>query len=153
MIYLFIIILILFVSFYFKVVCSNGYCTVSKSKKSGEQILRIKEKLYTLLYKAKQKNNCPTQIKNFNNNILLLESPVDSNAYSINKKITFLCTKNVSDNLLTYVAIHELSHQISPTYGHDSNFHEIFNYLTNEAERDNLLFPISNETNYCNVKL
>ena len=75
-------------------------------------------------------------------NVVVNESTPDSTytSYSINKgeQIVF-CLRSKYDgslhnmNLLMYVALHEMSHVASPTYGHDDQFKKVFAFFAKTA--------------------
>ena len=67
--------------------------------------------------------------------IVLLE---DNKSYTINKKKVYLCLKDengdyYNDNMLIFVAIHELAHVLCDEIGHTDKFQEIFQDLLNKA--------------------
>ena len=61
-------------------------------------------------------------------------------SYTKDKNDIVLClrdkkTKKIhSENLLTYVAVHELAHIMSKTYGHNEEFRKNFRWLLEQAE-------------------
>lgn len=60
------------------------------------------------------------------------------NSYTINKKKVYICMKNkhgeyYTENMLTYVLLHELAHVICDEVGHTPKFHEIFEKLLERA--------------------
>lgn len=59
-------------------------------------------------------------------------------SFTINKEDVYLCLKDENDkyyhdNMLIYVYIHEVSHLVSKSIGHTSEFHENFKQLLNKA--------------------
>ena len=86
-------------------------------------------------------------------------------AYSENKgeKIAFCLNKKkgVDDNLidehtLTFVAIHELSHVMSVSIGHKSEFWENFKFLLENAKEAKIHEPIDyskEPAEYCSMKI
>ena len=61
-------------------------------------------------------------------------------SYTINKKKVYLCLRDenneyYSENMLTYVAIHELAHVLCDEIGHTEKFHRIFKQLLYKAQR------------------
>jgi hypothetical protein len=100
-----------------------------------------------------------TRIKN----VIINESTPDSSytSYSINKgeQIVF-CLRSKFDNsihninLLMYVALHEMSHVASPTYGHDEQFKKVFAFFTKTAIELGLYTKIdfnNRPTEYCGL--
>ena len=85
-------------------------------------------------------------------------------AYSENKgeKIAF-CLNTTKDgdklidlNTLTFVAIHELTHVMTPSIGHKQDFWENFKFLLENAKEADIYQPIDYKktpTNYCGMKI
>jgi len=77
-------------------------------------------------------------------------------SYTINKQKVYLCLKDqhqnyYNDNMLMYVAIHELAHVLCPEIGHTQKFHDIFQQLLDRAEQIGIYrsdLPIDKD--YCN---
>jgi hypothetical protein len=85
-------------------------------------------------------------------------------AYSENKgeKIAFCLnkkkegTKLIDLNTLTFVAIHELSHVMTKTEGHNQDFWENFKFLLINAKEANIYNPIDYKNNpqpYCGMTI
>jgi len=86
-------------------------------------------------------------------------------AYSENKgeKIAFcLNTDKLNDNVLidentlTFVAIHELSHIMTPSIGHNQDFWKNFKFLLENSQQINIYNPIDykrNPTQYCGMQI
>jgi len=76
-------------------------------------------------------------------------------SYTINKEKVYLCLKDehgeyYNDNLLIFVTLHELSHVISDTIGHDKKFNNIFDQLLKKATELNIYDPkLPIDQNYC----
>ena len=76
-------------------------------------------------------------------------------SYTINKEKVYLCLKDengeyYNDNLLTFVTLHELSHVLSDTIGHDKKFSSIFDQLLKKASEMNIYDPkLPIDQNYC----
>lgn len=76
-------------------------------------------------------------------------------SYTINKEKVYLCLKDengnyYNDNLLIFVTLHELSHVISDTIGHDKKFNNIFDELLKKATEMNIYDPkLPIDQNYC----
>lgn len=61
-------------------------------------------------------------------------------SYTINKKKIYLCLKDekneyYNENMLMYVAIHELAHVLCDEIGHTDKFHRIFKQLLYKAQK------------------
>ena len=85
-------------------------------------------------------------------------------AYSENKgeKLAFCLNKNdsgtklIDENTLMFVALHELSHLMTETIGHDETFWNNFKFLIDHAVKLNLYTPINyrkNHENYCGLEI
>lgn len=78
-----------------------------------------------------------------------------STSYTLNKYRVYLCVRNKSsgkvftDNILTYVLLHELAHALNVSYGHGSTYRSIFRSLLNRAIRSKLYTHTYVPTNYC----
>lgn len=76
-------------------------------------------------------------------------------SYTINKEDVFLCLEDengeyYNENMLTYVALHEIAHAICDEVGHTQKFHEIFEELLDKAYHLGLYNPsIPIIQNYC----
>lgn len=62
----------------------------------------------------------------------------DDKSYTINKKRIYLCLKDLEgvyydQNMLMYVALHELAHCLCEEVGHTRRFHEVFSVLLHRA--------------------
>lgn len=84
--------------------------------------------------------------------IILLE---DTKSYTINKKKVYLCLKDENgdyyeDNMLMFVAIHELAHVLCDEIGHTDKFQNIFQDLLNKAADLSIYDPsVAPVQNYC----
>jgi predicted metal-dependent hydrolase len=86
-------------------------------------------------------------------------------AYSENKgeKIAFCLNKEKQENevlidesTLTFVAIHELSHVMTKSIGHKSDFWENFKFLLEQAKEANIHNPVDYKAaprEYCGMKI
>lgn len=76
-------------------------------------------------------------------------------SYTLNKEIVYLCTEGsdgtkYDDNMLTYVALHEIAHTLCDEVGHTDKFYEIFERLLAIATQQGIYNPsIPLVTNYC----
>lgn len=84
--------------------------------------------------------------------VILLE---DTKSYTINKKKVYLCLKDENgeyydENMLMFVAIHELAHVICDEIGHTDKFQSIFQELLNKASDLQIYDPnVAPIQNYC----
>ena len=64
-------------------------------------------------------------------------------SYTINKQKIFLCLRDENgsyydDMMLLYVLLHELSHVLCDEVGHTEKFHEIFDQILAEANKQGI---------------
>ena len=105
-------------------------------------------------------------LNRYNPDVLFENDPEDGGetSYVVNKGDKFamcLRSKNLdtmdefhSASILQFVALHELSHLGSPTYGHDRNFWEWFRFMLIEAKFAGLHEPVDYSENsvvYCGL--
>ncbi len=96
-------------------------------------------------------------LHNINNRDIMNEIDIykGNKSYTINKEKVYLCLKDendeyYNDNLLIFVTLHELSHVISDTIGHDKKFNSIFDELLKKATEMNIYDPkLPIDQNYC----
>lgn len=67
-------------------------------------------------------------------------------SYTINKKNVYICLKDENggyydENMLTYVALHELAHSLCDEIGHTEKFHKIFDQLLEKARQEGVYDP------------
>jgi len=95
-----------------------------------------------------------------------LESTPDAEhtSYSVNKgESVHFCLRQrngseqlVDENIMVFVALHEMSHMITQSIGHDPEFWNNFGWLLREAEERKLYTPTdfrSHPTLYCGVTI
>ena len=75
-----------------------------------------------------------------------LEFFAGNKSYTINKQKVYLCLKDengdyYNDNMLIYVALHELAHVLCDEIGHTPKFKNIFEELLVKAERQGVYDP------------
>ena len=116
-------------------------------KEAADMIAEIKRRLQLLIKYCIQNhpNNKDVQIlkQRFNqNNIQETDLSDSGTSYSIDKgKEIHLCIRNKEDakihriNLLMFVTIHELSHLMSTSYGHNNEFGDNFVFLLKQATK------------------
>ena len=62
----------------------------------------------------------------------------------------------IDENTLTFVALHELSHLMTPSIGHNSDFWENFKFILTEAISLKLYVPVNYKTKptaYCGMNI
>lgn len=86
-------------------------------------------------------------------------------SYSVNKgEEIHLCLRNrggpdesvVDEDVMMFVAIHEMAHTLTKSIGHDTEFWNNFGWLLREAESNNLYTPRNFRAHpvmYCGVKI
>jgi len=75
-------------------------------------------------------------------------------AFCLNKKKSG--TKLIDENTLTFVALHELSHIMSISVGHNDEFWDNFKFLLDNAVEINLYTPVDYKKNpegYCGLEI
>lgn len=107
-------------------------------------------------------------VKNFRANPeRLLEATPDANhtSYSVNKgEKVHLCLRQrdgsneelVDDNVMMFVALHEMSHMITASIGHGPDFWNNFGFLLKEAEQQGIYKHTdfrSHPVSYCGVSI
>lgn len=129
MIHIFFIILIIIISWIIYSTCI--LCTSS----SNPHILLIKEKF--------------GKIDPSYEDIVIVEGKSGGGTYTLNKRKIIMCITNpvtkqpYPENVQMYVALHELAHVISKTYGHNDEFDKNFRNLLYQAQLKGVYTPIS----------
>ncbi len=116
--------------------------------------------------KYADRENVNRLVENFNPSTIKETLPTSEyTAYSENKgeKLAFCLNKKKTDNdnlidsnTLTFVAIHELSHIMSATVGHNDEFWNNFKFLLDNAVVMGIYTPIDykkNPKNYCGMDI
>ena len=162
----------------FKLTCivstvdGNKYCVRERSREEDavDLLANTTEKLQQIVdYVAKKfpsQENVKRLVANFNPKKIMEILPTSQyTAYSENKgeKIAFCLnvTKNDDENLidehtLMFVAIHELSHVMTLSIGHKTEFWENFKFLLENAKEAGIHEPIDyskTPTEYCSLKI
>ena len=163
-------------SFLLKCVVSNvdgnKYCVRERSKlnKAVDLLAEVTNKCKALVEYVKQKhpnNNAVKRlVENFNPKKITETLPTSSyTAYSENKgeKIAFCLNKKKGDNenlidkhTLTFVAIHELSHLMTKSIGHKSEFWQNFKFLLDNAKDAGIHQPVDYKQEpreYCGMEI
>ena len=150
----------------------NKYCVRERSRmKEAANLLattteKCKELVKYVVKKFPTQDNVKRLQTKFNPDKIMEILPTSNyTAYSENKgeKIAFCLNKKkgVDDNLidehtLTFVAIHELSHVMSVSIGHKSEFWENFKFLLENAKEAKIHEPIDyskEPAEYCSLKI
>jgi predicted metal-dependent hydrolase len=150
----------------------NKYCVRERSKEEDavDLLANTTEKLKAIVKYVQNKfpsqDNVKRLVANFNPKKIMEILPTSQyTAYSENKgeKIAFCLnvTKNNDENLidehtLMFVAIHELSHVMTLSIGHKSEFWENFRFLLENAKEAGIHEPVDyskTPTEYCSLKI
>lgn len=136
---------------------------------AADTLAKIRVKLSTLCEKLHRKypddENIARMVRKFNPENIIETEPGSSNtSYSINKgeKIV-LCLRSrdgqnriVKENVLMFVALHELAHIMTLSVGHTKEFWDNFEFLLKEA----IIFGVYNHIDfnndphdYCGIKI
>lgn len=150
----------------------NKYCVRERSKmKEAANLLatttdKCKELVKYVVKKFPNQDNVKRLNAKFNPKKMMEILPTSQfTAYSENKgeKIAF-CLNKVKENddnlidehTLTFVAIHELSHVMSVSIGHKSEFWENFKFLLTNAKEAKIHEPVDyskKPTEFCSLKI
>ena len=150
----------------------NEYCVRERNKlqEAADLLAKVTEKckqLVDYVYgKFPDQENVQRLHTNFNPKKVMETLPTSKfTAYSENKgeKIAFCLNKEKQENeilidesTLTFVAIHELSHVMTKTIGHKSEFWQNFKFLLEQAKEANIHNPIDYKAaprEYCGMKI
>jgi len=151
----------------------NKYCVRerTKLKEASDLLAKTTENCKSLVAYVEQKfpdqENVQRLITNFNPQKVMETLPTSEyTAYSENKgeKIAFCLNKEkngdkedlIDHHTLQFVAIHELSHTMTKSIGHKTEFWDNFKFLLENAKAAGLHEPMdykSNPTEYCGMKI
>lgn len=151
----------------------NKYCVRERNKiQEASDLLatttkKCKELVAYVSKKYPDKENVKQLVKNFNPQKIMETLPTSSfTAYSENKgeKIAFCLNvkKNenkenlIDEHTLMFVAIHEISHVMTKSIGHRSEFWSNFKFLLENAKIAGIHEPIDyskSPTEYCSMKI
>jgi hypothetical protein len=151
----------------------NKYCVRERNKlqEAADLLAKTTQKCKELVaYVSKKypdKENVKRLVQNFNPKKVMETLPTSSfTAYSENKgaKIAFCLNvkKNenkenlIDEHTLMFVAIHEISHTMTKSIGHRSEFWQNFKFLLEEAKEAKIHEPINyskTPTEYCSMKI
>ena len=150
----------------------NEYCVRERNKlqEAADLLAKVTEKckqLVDYVYgKFPDQENVQRLHTNFNPKKVMETLPTSKfTAYSENKgeNIAFCLNKEKQENevlidesTLTFVAIHELSHVMTKSIGHKSDFWQNFKFLLEQAKEANIHNPIDYKAaprEYCGMKI
>tara|TARA_B100000282_G_C31668671_1_gene461077 strand:- start:280 stop:879 length:600 start_codon:yes stop_codon:yes gene_type:complete len=150
----------------------NKYCVRERSKidEAADLLAKTTQKCKQLVEYMKNKypdkDNVKRLVDGFNPKKIMETLPTSKfTAYSENKgeKIAFCLNKQKHDNdnlidesTLTFVAIHELSHVMTVSIGHKSEFWENFKFLLENAKEAGIHEPVDYKQQpkeYCGMKI
>ena len=150
----------------------NQYCVRERKKlqEAADLLAKVTDKCKELVEyvgnKHPDKENVKRLVENFNPLKVMETLPTSKfTAYSENKgeKIAFCLNKNKGENerlidehTLTFVAIHELSHVMTKSIGHKSEFWQNFKFLLEEAKEAKIHNPADYKKEpqeYCGMKI
>lgn len=137
------------------------------SQQAANLLARINKDLLALIHhmmaKYPNREDAKRLYQNFNPDSIS-EGSIDSGytSYSVNKgEKIILCIRQkdnsfVSQNVLMYVAIHELAHLMTEEVGHTDTFWDNFKFLLEEAIKINLYVKVDFNNapkDYCGIKI
>jgi len=150
----------------------NKYCVRDRSKleEAANLLATVSTKCKTMVeYMAEKHPEDPRSIllsKNFNPSRFVETLPTSElKAYSENKgeKVAFCLNKKNENNnelidlsTLTFVALHELSHLMTESVGHNQEFWENFKFLLENAKEAGIYEPVDYKKNpreYCGMNI
>jgi predicted metal-dependent hydrolase len=140
-------------------------------QKAADLLAKLRMRLETLMSIITEKYPDKPQVKRLAQNFKsdpdrFLESTPDAEhtSYSVNKgESVHFCLRQrnaseqlVDDNIMMFVAIHEMGHMITKSVGHEPEFWNNFGWLLREAEAGKLYTPTdfkSHPVMYCGVTI
>lgn len=140
-------------------------------QQASDLLAKLRLKLSTLMDNLIQSFPSKPQVQRLQQNFRadpdrFLESTPDAEhtSYSVNKgeKVHFCLRQRdgtnrlVDENIMMFVALHEMAHMITKSIGHDQDFWNNFGWLLREAESRNLYTPTnfkSQPVPYCGVMI
>ena len=150
----------------------NQYCVRDRSKlnEAVDLLARATNKCTTIvnyLYsKFPEDERCIRLHSNFNPNKIMETLPTSKlKAYSENKgsKIAFCLNKQnenndslIDENTLMFVALHELSHLMTVSIGHNRDFWVNFKFILDHAIEQRIYTPVNykkSPTEYCGMSI
>ena len=150
----------------------NKYCVRERGdvQKAADLLARVTDKCKKLVdyvgEKYPDQENVKRLVKGYNPKKIMETLPTSEyTAYSENKgeKLAFCLNKEKHDNenlidesTLTFVAIHELSHVMTKSIGHKSEFWQNFKFLLENAKEAGIHQPVDYKQEpreYCGMKI
>tara|TARA_Y100000389_G_scaffold17744_1_gene15488 strand:- start:1144 stop:1731 length:588 start_codon:yes stop_codon:yes gene_type:complete len=149
----------------------NKYCVREREKMQlvadmlANTTVKLKSFVDNVGKKYPDRENVSRLVKNFNPKKIYETLPTSVyTAYSENKgeKLAFCTTttkqgnKLIDENTLMFVALHELSHIMTESTGHTTEFWQNFKFLLENAVEFNIYEPINykeNPENYCGMQI
>ena len=150
----------------------NKYCVRERSRiqEAADLLAKVTNKCKSLVEYVGEKHSEMESVKRlvdgFNPKKIMETLPTSQfTAYSENKgeKIAFCLNRKKGDNnvlidesTLTFVAIHELSHVMTKSIGHKSEFWENFKFLLENAKEAGIHQPVDYKKEpqeYCGMKI
>lgn len=140
-------------------------------QRAADLLANLRLRLETLMESLKKSFPNKPQVQRLVQNFQadpnrFLESTPDAEhtSYSVNKgEQVHFCLRQrdgteslVDENVMVFVAIHEMAHMITKSVGHDADFWNNFGWLLREAESRNLYRPMdfkSHPVMYCGVSI
>ena len=149
----------------------NTYCVREREKiqMAADLLARVTQKLKKLVIHMKEKYPNKDNVKRLSEKfspkrIVEILPTSEYTAYSENKgeKLAFCVTKTktsdnlISESILTFVGIHELSHIASKKIGHGDEFWDNFKFLLINAKELGIYEPVDykkNNVTYCGMQI
>jgi hypothetical protein len=150
----------------------NKYCVRDREKiqSAADLLATVTEKCKNLVEyvgnKYPEQENVQRLVSGFNPKKVMETLPTSEyTAYSENKgeKIAFCLNRKkeendnlIDENTLTFVAIHELSHVMTKSIGHKTEFWQNFKFLLENAKESGIHRPIDyskEPSEYCGMKI
>jgi hypothetical protein len=151
--------------------CENFHVhPLYKDKKKAALLMDIIDKKITTLIQDLERDpegadSYVKQLDRYNNENIYEISPqniMKKTSFLRNKKTLILCLRKKEtgelhdENTITFVILHELSHMMNTSWGHDDEFWRIFKYVLIRAARLNLYKPVDYSIEpimYCGLKI
>jgi hypothetical protein len=124
---------------------------MADKQQAADLLARVRQKIIRLYNTCKEKFPNKPQVRQWANNFIpdpqrFMEATPDAEhtSYSVNKgEKIHLCLRQrqgmneslVDENVMMFVAIHEMAHVITPTVGHGPDFWNNFGWLLKQAEQ------------------
>ena len=140
-------------------------------QKAADTLANIRIRLQTLMESLVEKYPNKPQIERLKKNFKpdpsrFFESTPDAEhtSYSVNKgEAVHICLRQrdgteglINENIMMFVALHEMSHMITENIGHGPEFWNNFGWLLREAEETQLYKPVNFKAHpvmYCGISI